>query len=101
MTLPLFIGNEENMSESRTELETLRMERTRHIMAQSDFAKWQNVSHFILSTADLATDLKRICDFSTYNASPTKEQTEAAAYILSVIEKQCKAVLGTTLIQPE
>lgn len=88
------------MSETRTELETLRMERTRQIMSQSDFAKWQNVSHFILSTADLANDLKRICDFAKYNASPTKEQSEAAAYILSVIEKQCKAVLGTTLIQP-
>ncbi len=81
--------------------EQMQMERTRHVMSQSDFAKWQNVSHFILSTADLANDLKRICDFAKYNANPSKEQTEAAAYILSVIEKQCKAVLGTTLIQPQ
>ena len=85
------------MSEAAYRAEIMR--RRRMVLAQNPDARQEAIADFILITASIAADLRRITEFRRLGGNMTSQDNEAAMYMEDLIRGQYRDLFGTELGQ--
>lgn len=81
-------------TETAVDYDRLTDARTREYLARSPMARQRAVAEFVLSTAQIASDLKRFCDLADSMNKPSRDLEMAIAQAETMIAEQFRAKMG-------